>query len=218
MTRNILLAFGIVSSIYYFAINIIVAAQYPGYDPVSQTVSELSAIDSPTRPLWMLLATFYSVFIILFAGGVWLAGNSKPRLRTMAVVLLVYGISGFFWPPMHQRAVLAAGGGTLTDTMHIAFAIFTVVLMMVMILLGSRSFGRSFMRYSIATIIMLLGFGFLTSLSSPHIAKNMDTPLVGIWERIDIGIFLIWIIAFAMMLVQSKRLPSSTFPKSIVHT
>src|SRR5215471_11886591 len=33
------------------------------------------------------------------------------------------------WPPMHQRAVLAAGGGTLTDTMHVVWALVTVLLM-----------------------------------------------------------------------------------------
>jgi hypothetical protein len=38
-------------------------------------------------------------------------------------MFIAHDVTGFFWPPMHQREVLAAGGGTRTDTMHIATCI-----------------------------------------------------------------------------------------------
>jgi len=43
MIRKILLACGILSSLFYVAMNIFVAMQYEGYNSASQTVSELSA-------------------------------------------------------------------------------------------------------------------------------------------------------------------------------
>ena len=52
-----LLICGILSSLLYFAINIIVPMQYPGYNSASQVPSELSAIGAPTRILWLVLAT-----------------------------------------------------------------------------------------------------------------------------------------------------------------
>ena len=50
-----LLICGILSSLLYFAINIIVPMQYPGYNSASQVPSELSAIGAPTRMLWSVL-------------------------------------------------------------------------------------------------------------------------------------------------------------------
>jgi hypothetical protein len=51
MIRSALLFCGILSSLLYGAINIIVARQWDIYDAASQTVSELSAIGAPTRML-----------------------------------------------------------------------------------------------------------------------------------------------------------------------
>ena len=55
MLRKALLLCGVLSSVLYVAINVYVAAQADGYSSFSQTVSELSAIDAPTRPLWTRL-------------------------------------------------------------------------------------------------------------------------------------------------------------------
>jgi hypothetical protein len=121
--RKILLICGMLSSLLYMAINIIVPLYYPGYNVVSQTVSELSAIDAPTRQLWVLLCTFYSLLVIAFGWGVWLSAAGSRQLRIAGAIMLFYGVSGFFWPPMHQREVLAAGGETLTDTMHIIYSL-----------------------------------------------------------------------------------------------
>ena len=38
--------------------NVFVAMQWEDYSSFSQTVSELSAIDAPTRPLWVILLAF----------------------------------------------------------------------------------------------------------------------------------------------------------------
>ena len=46
-------------------------------------------------------------------------------LRVVGALLMAYTVFGQFWPPMHQRAVLAAGGGTLTDTLHLVWAMIT---------------------------------------------------------------------------------------------
>ena len=48
-----LLLCGIFSSLIYAGMNILCGMRYDGYSFTSQTVSELSAIDAPTRPLWV---------------------------------------------------------------------------------------------------------------------------------------------------------------------
>ena len=50
---RLLLVCGVVSSVLYVAMNGIIPLLFEGYNIASQTVSELSAIGAPTRPLWV---------------------------------------------------------------------------------------------------------------------------------------------------------------------
>src|SRR6185369_2452384 len=86
--ERLLLFCGIISSILYVAINIITPSHFPGYDIASQTVSELSAIDAPSRPLWVGLCSFYSVFVIAFGCGVWITADINRQLKTTAILFL----------------------------------------------------------------------------------------------------------------------------------
>src|SRR3954454_20147633 len=130
MTRKILLTCGIVSSLLYVAMNVFVPMQWEGYSSTSQTVSELSAIGAPTRPLWVPLGLAYTLLVAAFGWGVRASVRQNRPLRVAGSLLVAYGVIGLAWPPMHLREVLAAGGGTLTDTMHIVFAVMTVFLML----------------------------------------------------------------------------------------
>jgi hypothetical protein len=51
MARKLLLICGIVSSGLYVAADILAAMRHEGYSYADQTISELSAIGAPTRPL-----------------------------------------------------------------------------------------------------------------------------------------------------------------------
>ena len=66
MARKVLLICGIMSSLLYVAMNIVPAVRWEDYSSASQTVSELSAIGAPARPLWILLAIPYSLLVIAF--------------------------------------------------------------------------------------------------------------------------------------------------------
>jgi hypothetical protein len=67
MARKALLACGILAALLYVAMTLFVGLLWDGYSVASQTPSELSAIDAPTRPLWMLLGTVYAVLMFAFA-------------------------------------------------------------------------------------------------------------------------------------------------------
>lgn len=203
---------GILSSILYFAINIIVPMQWKGYDLASQTISELSAIGAPTRTLWMVLATPYTLLIIAFAWAVWKSAGSNRRLRIAGILLLAYGALGVLWPfaPMHLRETLAEGGGTLSDTMHITLGAITEILYLIALGFAAAALGKQFRLYSIATFLILLAFGVLTFLEAPGIATNQPTPLIGVWERINIGVFLVWVVVLAIILLKDGKKRSST--------
>jgi Protein of unknown function (DUF998) len=203
--RKPLLICGIVASLLYGAISWVIS--YPGYSPISQTVSELSAWGVSTRPLWVVLGTLYDALMIAFALGVWVSAGGKRSLRIAGGLLIVYGLLGLAWPfaAMHQREVLAAGGETLADTAHLVLAAVTVALMFAAIAFGAVGFGWWFRIYSIATIVILLVFGLLTSANAPRVAANLPTPWAGLWERINIGVFLVWVVVLAVVLLRSQE-------------
>ncbi len=205
--RKALLVCGILSSLLYVAVNIIVPMQWEGYSVVSRTPSELSAIGAPTRTLWSVLATPYTFLIMAFAWGVWKSAGDSRHLRIAAGLLMVYGALGFLWPfaPMHSREVLAAGGGTFSDTMHIALGAATVILYLLALGFASAALGRPFRIYCIASLVLVLVFGALTFLEAPGVSRNEPTPLIGVWERINIGVFLVWVAVLAIMLLPGKK-------------
>lgn len=203
--KKVLLICGIISSLYYVAVNIYVPMQYEGYDSASQTVSELSAIDTPTRSLWVWLLTAYTVLVIAFGWGVRQSANGNRPLRIAGGLMIVYAVIGIFWPPMHQREVLAAGGGTLTDTLHIAFTMVTVPLMLLVIGFGAAAHGMRFRLYSILTIVVQLVFGVLTGLQSPQLEADLPTPWMGVWERISIGAYMLWVVVLAIILLRKEK-------------
>ncbi len=211
MMRKILLISGILSSLLYVAMNVFVPMQWESYSSASQTVSELSAVGAPTRSLWVWLASLYTVLVIAFGWGVWQSADRNRSLRIAGGLLMAYGFIGIGWPfaPMHLREVLAAGGATASDTLHIVFTMVTVLLMLLAIGFGAAAFGNRFRLYSIVTIPILLVFGALIVPAAPRIQANLPTPLAGVWERINIGVFLLWVMVLAITLLRVQRSAAS---------
>ena len=205
MVRKSLLICGIISMLWYVVINIIVPNYYPGYDRASLTVSELSAIDTPTRTLWIVLCIFYSLLFFAFGFGIWFSANGNRKLQVVAVVILFDAVLGFYWPPMHQREVIAAGGSTLTDTLHLVWAFVHLSLMLVMIGYGAAAFDKGFRVFSAIIVIIFFVFGLLTTKESLGIDAGLPTPHAGTWERVNIGAYMLWVIVFAMKLLRRNE-------------
>ena len=212
MLRRALLVCGILSSLLYVAMTVFTAMQWENYDSASQTISELSAIGAPTRSLWVVSAAVYTVLVIAFGWGVWMSAGRIRALRTTGALILAYGSLGLLWPlaPMHLREVLAVGGGTMSDTMHIALASATVLLMLAAMCIAASAFGRPFRVFSIASLVILVAFGALTFVDAPRISANLPTPWMGVWERINVGTFMVWVIVFAAALLRGHDVTAVT--------
>lgn len=167
MARKTLLACGFIASMLYIAMNTFVPMWWHAYNSFSQTISELSAIDAPTRPIWVPLGILYTLLVAAFGVGVWQSAQRNRRLRVVGGLFVASGLIGLGWLPMHQRAVLAAGGGTLTDTMHIVWSVVTVLLVMFQLGFSAAAFGRRFRVYTVVTMVVLFFFGALTFRSAP---------------------------------------------------
>jgi hypothetical protein len=207
--RKALLVCGIVSSLLFGAM--IVTIRFEGYSLVSQVPSELTAIGAPTRALWMWLGSAYTVLVAAFGWGVWQSAGRNRAVRIVGGLMLAYGSLGLLWPfaAMHQREVLAAGGGTWSDTMHLVLGGVTVLLMFLAIGFGASALGKRFRLYSIVSGVLLITFGALTFVDAPRLEAGLPTPWIGLWERINIGVFLAWVVVLATVLLRVPRGPAA---------
>lgn len=180
--------------------NVFIPLLFDGYNYSSHTISELSAIGAPTRRIWVALALGYVALLGLFGVGVWRAANGNRRLGTMAVLILIYCAWNVYWPPMHARGMEP----TFTDTLHIVWAAATVLLMFLMMGFGAAALDRGFRLYTVVTVTLMTGFGTLTGMDGPKIHQNVPTPLLGIWERILIALFMFWLIVLSIRLRRAQ--------------
>jgi hypothetical protein len=77
-----------------------------------------------------------------------------------------------------------------------------LLLMLLAIGFGAAAFGRRFRLYSGATVAVFVVFGALTVPDAARIAANLPTPWVGVWERINIGAAMLWLVVFAAALLR----------------
>lgn len=196
--QKALLTCGIAAALLYAAMLVFVPLRWPGYSSASQTISELSAIGAPTRPLWVPLGITYTLLLAAFGWGIWVTTRGHRRLRIAGALLLAYGLLGLGWPPMHLRGTEPS----LTDTLHVVWTMVSLALMLVAMILAGASLGKRFRAYTIVTIALFLVFGGLTFLEAPELAANLPTPTIGIWERFNAVASQVWLIVFAGMLLR----------------
>jgi hypothetical protein len=210
--RRALLLCGIASSLLWALM--IWGIRYEGYSVISQVPSELTAIGAPTRALWTRLGWVYTVLVTAFGVGLWTFAGANRAVRIVGGLIVAYASLAILWPfaDMHQREVLAAGGGTSSDNLHVVLAGVTVCLTFLAIGFGASAFGTRFRVYSMATIVIHLAFGALTFLEAPRLQANLPTPWMGLWERINISAFLLWVAVFAVLFWRTGRAQGTTPP------
>lgn len=195
----------------YVTGDLVSALRYAGYSYKSQTISELSAIDAPTRSVMLPLVMTYDVLIVAFGLGVWRFAGRSRGLRVVAAVLIAQGAFDFSmapFSPMHQREVLAAGGGTASDTRHLIVGGADLLSMLVVMGFGAKALGKRFGIYSLATVLVLLVFGTLMGMDGPRIQDNEPTPWVGVTERTSVFSFMLWVSVLAVTLLRRPIQPA----------
>ena len=152
----------------------------------------------------MSLGAVYGILMIAFGWAVWKWAPPNRALQAIGLLLMAHTVFGQFWPPMHQRAVLAAGGGTLTETLHIVWTIVTSLFFIGALGFGAAGFGKRFRLYSLATLAIVFACGAWTGTYAPALQADMPTPGAGVWERINTSAFMLWIVVLAAMLLRTR--------------
>ena len=66
----------------------------------------------------------------------------------------------------------------------------------------AAALGRRFRLYAILTMLIMLAAGVLTSIGAPGVQANLPTPWIGVWERVNIGAWLMWVLILALKLLR----------------
>ena len=198
MMRRALLACGLVSSLLYVGIDIFGALSWPGYSYTGQAISEMTAVDAPTRALLLPVYFVYGLLFFPFALGIWRSAGPSRALRIIATCLFLVALLDFAWPffPMHMRGA----GTTSSDTGHLLLGGADMLLLMIAIASSALAFGKGFRVYAIATMLVILLFGTLMSLDVPRVAAGLPTPWLGLNERLMMAAWLLWIAVLSIRL------------------
>jgi hypothetical protein len=195
-----LVSCGVIAPLLYVATDVFLAMDWEGYSYRDQTISELNAIGAPTRTLSIVLGIAGYAFLAAFGVGVWRSAGTDRRLRVAAGGLIVLGVLAWFGVPFMSMHVREAEE-TLTDTLHLAQLAVAGPLLLVVIGFGAAAFGWWFRLYSAATVLVTLAFGAWSGTYGADIADDLETPWVGVIERISVYAYQLWFVVFAIALL-----------------
>ncbi|MFN8638314.1 MAG: DUF998 domain-containing protein [Dehalococcoidia bacterium] len=201
MRTKALLACGVLSSaLYLAAIDVVVPGLLPEYhDYTSQMVSELMALESPSRPVLVPLFTIYNLLLFPFAAGVWMSAAGRRSRLPAAVALGGYAAcssTGLFLAPMELRSA----GLSSQTVLHIWVTALQGVFMALTLVSGAFVLGVRFRVYTFGTLAAALLFGALAGAA----ATETSMPWIGLTERVSIYAWMLWLAALAIALAMAR--------------
>ena len=153
---------GIISLVSYTAAVIFAPCAFPGYDWMSQAVSDLSAEEAPSRLLWDQLSAAYAVCspVCMMCVSIFVS-DKKVGTKLFRMGIYLFTIMNWISAIGYSMFPLADSGkdiGTFQEKMHIVVTIAVVLL-------------------SIASLAILIISGF----------KKNGMKSIGIWAAIALG-------------------------------
>ena len=155
---------GAVSLLSYAAAVVFSPLAYPGYDPLAQAVSDLSAANAPSLALWNRLSSLYNVCEVMCVMMV-CVGIAGFGTRLLRAVIYTFAAMEWISAVGYRSFPLSDSGyaGTFQDVMHMVVTALVVVLSIVsltlVIIAGARDAGcRSYgICAAVALCMMLVG-------------------------------------------------------------
>jgi hypothetical membrane protein len=195
--------FGIIGPIVYIFAVFIGGTIRHDYSALYNSISELSMTNAPNMILMDILFGIYNIFIVIFGFGAYLDSNINDRKFNVAsIMLVIIGILGLMVLIFTQdpRGALA----TLNGTLHIILSGITAALTIISIIIVGMSFRKYsnmklFSWYSYVTSILIFLSG---GAGAASFANN--SPIGGLFERITIFLFMIWVIILSYLILKNK--------------
>jgi hypothetical protein len=177
--------------------------QWEGYSFRDQTISELGAIEAPSRALFSILLLVVYGLMLAFGTRIWKGAGRNRRIRAVGGLLAALGIMALTvgqFAAMHLRGTEQGLAGAL----HLVEGVTSMLIVFTAMGIAATAFGRRFRVYTIATIVLALCFGVWSVLEAPQIEQGLATPWIGLKERIFWYAYQSWFIVLAVTLLRRR--------------
>ncbi len=195
--------FGIIGPVVYILAVFIGGAIRHDYSTLYNAISELTMVNAPNKILLDILFGFYNISLLIFGIGAYFDSSINSKKYNCATIMLVIiGILGLLVLVFTQDP--RGTPATLYGTLHIVLSGITAALTIISILLIGLSFKKYskmkiFTWYSYTTSVLILLSGGAGAIS---LASN--NGFGGLFERITIFLFMIWVITLSYILYNNK--------------
>ena len=201
--------FGIIGPIVYILAVFIGGALRNDYSQITNTISELTLTNAPNKLLLDVLFSFYNISLLIFGCGAYLDSgidNSK-KYKVASIFLALIGLLGlsmYFFPQDPRGAA-----STMAGTIHIILAGIISPLTIISIFL----IGLSLRKYSDLKLFEIYSYisGLIVLVSGGIAAVSIANNSIygGLFERITIFTFMIWVILLSYLILRKKDLETS---------
>jgi Protein of unknown function (DUF998) len=208
MLQKILLSCGILASLLYLGTDLLAGKLLRGYSFSAQSMGELPALGSPTRPLVVTLTLVACAFMIAFGVGVWRTAGSAILPCIVAGLIIgnaATGLAGTLFFP--NRYGVRPEFGT-PGVLLMFLSVLCFVLAMVFGAVAFHGWMRVISIGILAAYVILAVLRFATAAST----NTGVAVMIGIQERTMAYSFMLWTMALAiyLLLLSLKGIASTT--------
>jgi hypothetical membrane protein len=195
--------FGILGPLIYILAVIIGGAIRNDYSTLYNAISELTMANAPNKLLLDVLFGIYNIFLLIFGLGAYFDTSiNVKKFKITALLLVIIGFMGLLILIFTQDP--RGAPETLHGSLHILLSGITAALTILSILVAGISFReypnlKIFSWYSYITGILIIISG---GLGAASLANNGSYG--GLFERITIFLFMIWVITLSYIILNDK--------------
>jgi len=194
---------GIIAPLFYIIPTIIGGLLRPGYNHLSNSVSDLLVSRAPNKIYLVFPFTFYPILLSIFGFGLFAVLISKPLPISSPSGLIGFiligagmGVLGILTMTIFPQDTHGTPM-TTPGLMHLVLVgIQAISAMAAILLIGFWFNSNGFAGYCIYSIISF-GALFITGIIS-MIGVKRGNPLIGLFERLNIGVIVQWLIVIGI--------------------
>jgi hypothetical membrane protein len=181
---------GLIGGVFYFLHIIMGRIFYKGYNPLTQAVSDLTALNSPSRNIASIFSVLYGICTVIFVISFFIYYKGKlNKFVTLGAfafcIMAVVSFLGYSFFPLSSSGY----AGTVRDKMHILVTILVVAFTIFSLILFCIGFFRTG-KYKSLGIISLCAFILLAI--GAILVNIIPKEYFGVAERINIYSVIIY--------------------------
>ena len=194
---------GVIGPILFAIVTIALGYLWTGYDPLTNQISELGAINAPTTQLQALNFAILGILTIVFAIGLTVQDG---RFRSTSVLVGIYGLGTLLVAGLPCDPGCSFHSTSLVQTAHSLDALISFIVLAIAPLFFWRS-SKTIpawtrvsvwsLRVALGSILLLVAYLAITVLSL--------SPYVGLLQRIFLGLLFAWMIMIAYKTTKLAR-------------